>query len=177
VDVLQDALHRLGDGRTYTRGCSADELLAIGIAERTAARVALHYGTGRSNGRRCVLGSPPGNQHTLGLRMISDVLRHHGWDTLFLGAGAPRAAFADLVRRKEPDLVLVSCPTANLAEEARGLLEELRRMRRVSDRPFLIGVGGSYVNACPRYASEVGADFTAPDARALSHAVTHLFGA
>jgi MerR family transcriptional regulator, light-induced transcriptional regulator len=175
VDVIQEAMRRIGEWHDRRLGCEADEHVATALTERTIARGMLYYPAGAPNGLRAVLGSSDGNQHTLGLRMVADILQQRGWETHFVGAGVPHASLLRMVQRRAPELVLLTCTSADDAPGTRALIGDLREHRRSTKQPFLIGVGGRYVNACPRFATEAGADFTAPDARALGQLVDRMF--
>ena len=175
VDVVQEAMYRLGEWQERRVACEADEHIATAITERVMARALPYFPAHAPNGMTALLGSARGNQHTLGLRMIADVLQQRGWSTLFVGAGVSQASFLQLVRRKAPELVLVSCTTAELAEATGALVYALREQRRLDGRPFVVGLGGRHINACPRFAADAGADFTARDARSLVYIVDRMF--
>jgi MerR family transcriptional regulator, light-induced transcriptional regulator len=175
VDVLQEAMRRVGEWHACGLGCEADEHVATAITERVIARASLYFPARPPNGLRAVLGSAHGNQHTLGLRTIADVLQQHGWEILFVGAGIPVQSMLQLVRRKRPELVLISCMTDDQSVATRALIHDLRELRRTEGHPFVIGIGGRHVNACTDFAAETGADFTAPDARSLAQLVDRMF--
>jgi MerR family transcriptional regulator, light-induced transcriptional regulator len=175
VDVLQEAMRRVGEWCELGPGCEAEEHVITALTERAIARSSLYFAADPPNGHIAVLGSAEGNLHTLGLRMIADVLQQRGWATHFVGAGVPHHSFLLLVRRRAPEIVLLSCTADVQAAATKSLIHDLREQRRTSGQPFLIGVGGRYVNACPHFATDAGADFTAPDARAFSQMVDRMY--
>jgi methanogenic corrinoid protein MtbC1 len=73
-----------------------------------------------------------------------------------------------MVREKQPHMVIISCAVEEVAQEARHLVERLKTLRNEPDmRQFTIGLGGGFINQHPDYVREIGADFTARDAREL----------
>lgn len=175
VDILQEAMQRIGGLDTSPHVCEARAQVATALTERLASRASLYYPVSRPNGMRCVLGSPQDNRHSLGLRLIADVLQQQGWDTLFVGCGVPHASLVDMVRHEEPELVLLSCTMDAHAEPVRALIADLHRLRQTDRREFRIGIGGAYVNTCPRFVEASGADFTAADARSIGPRIDRLF--
>jgi MerR family transcriptional regulator, light-induced transcriptional regulator len=137
------------------------EHLASAIIERLMARV-LHYASPpRPGNHKAVLGCSEGNWHTIGLRMISDVMRLHGWRTLYLGANVPTASFLASVKEHDPEAVMVSCPIADYVPASLELVGKLDEMRGHSR--FLIGVGGSAVIDARQEFRAKGADFWCAD--------------
>jgi methanogenic corrinoid protein MtbC1 len=135
------------------------EHLASAIIERLMARI-LHFAAPPKPGAlRCVLGCSPGNWHSIGLRMLADIMRLSGWQTFYLGANVPIESFLSSVREHQPYVALVSCPIDTLAPACLELIETLQREKE--ERPsFLIGAGGKYVNENPGPFLAAGADFT-----------------
>jgi methanogenic corrinoid protein MtbC1 len=172
VDVLQTAMHKIGQDFAAERITVAQEHLATGITERMVARASQFYGGMRHVGRTAVLGAVAGNWHSVGLRMIADILTHYGWHAVYLGANVPTESFARMVSERQPDVVIISVALGDLADEARALVSALRSVREKRTRRwFAIGVGGGYVNARPEFAKEIGADFTASSVRGLMTAI------
>jgi methanogenic corrinoid protein MtbC1 len=62
-------------------------------------------------GKTAVLACPTGEQHDLGLRMLTDRLTLRGWHAHFLGADTPAAELVAAARTLGADLVIVSAAT------------------------------------------------------------------
>lgn len=136
------------------------EHLASAIIERLMAR-SLHYAAPPATGAlRAVIGCSAGNWHTIGVRMISDVLRLSGWKCLYLGANVPTASFLAAVREHEPDAVMVSCPIGDFVPDA---LDLVKKLSGEAPKGSMIGVGGAAaVMRSPEF-REAGADFWSYD--------------
>lgn len=173
VDVYQDFLSagmgRIGDWYHTGRINEACEHLASEITERLMHRTAFHFGQGERIGLQALLGGGPESWHVIGLRMIADVLRHRGWQTMYLGPNVPTLSFVETVRVNRPNLVLLSCSAAEAVRGTTNLLHALKAYRdTVPDRhDFLIGVGGLLVPTHRAIFSDAGADFTSPDLRSF----------
>src|SRR4051794_15045246 len=99
-------------GRLWARGeiSVADENLATAISLRVLAlqREVTRTVTDRS-GRKALLAAPAGEQHTVALQMIANLLRDAGYTVLMLGPDVPSDALAESACRHEPAVI---CMTA-----------------------------------------------------------------
>lgn len=117
------------------------EHMASAIIERLMARVLHHSAPPKANAHKAVLGCVEGNWHSLGLRMVADVMRLSGWKTFYLGANVPTESFVAAVREHRPSAVLVSCPIPDHLPATHDLLEEFAKIR-FDGPPFVIALGG-----------------------------------
>lgn len=122
VGVVQAAMAEIG--ALWARGeiDVAQEHVATAIAHRVLVRLydALHAAVPGSR-ERVVLAAVEGQHHTLGLRMVADVLEGAGFDVLYLGGNVPVKALGDFVARHRPALVGLtfrSCAGADHSHEA-----------------------------------------------------------
>ena len=112
--------------------------------------------------RRALLAAPPGSQHTLGLLMVSEFFRRAGWD-VWSDPCASEGDLAALVRSEWFDLIGLSVGTDGHADVLGSVILGLRRASR--NPQVGVMVGGPILIVRPELAPEVGADFTATDAR------------
>ena len=139
--VITPAMYAIGD--LWARGeiTVADEHLATVICHRVLA--ALH-GTIRGNPdhvrARVLLATPAGQRHSLGLRMVADVLENAGYGVTYLGADVPPEGLCRAVERHEPDVLGLSLTTADGAESLAQAIGAARAARR--DMPILLGGQG-----------------------------------
>lgn len=141
-EVLSPAMRLVGDWYLEGKINEAQEHLASELTSRMMSRAAQLWVPTRENGLLAVLGNAPGNWHVLGLRMAADFLRSRGWQVLYLGANVPIDSFVEIVRERQPQMVLLS----NVTEEATNSTAELIRVlrkERESLQYFVIGVGGT----------------------------------
>lgn len=120
----------------------------------------LHSG---ETGRRVLLATLPGEQHTFGMSMVADFFRQRRWDVR-LDTPGPRGEALRLLRAERFDLVGVSLGSETRFDE---LAEWITTARRVSlQRDIVVMVGGPIFASRPEWVPLVGADATARDASA-----------
>jgi MerR family transcriptional regulator, light-induced transcriptional regulator len=108
-EIIAPALWLVGE--LWERGemSVADEHLASEISLRV---LALHREVTRvaqdRRSHQVMLATPAGELHTIGLRMVGELLRAAGYPTVMLGADVPADALVACVRRHRPDVVCVS---------------------------------------------------------------------
>jgi MerR family transcriptional regulator, light-induced transcriptional regulator len=115
--------------------------------------------------RRILLASVPGEQHTMGLFMVSEFFRRGGWD---VWSELP-SNYEDIVGKARGewfDLIGLSVGGDHKLEALTQAIAALRRASRNAE--VLIMLGGPILVSNPEIAVAVGADFAAGDAR---HAV------
>lgn len=155
--LFAESMKMIGQWWTVQAIDEGQEHLASAIIERLMARV-LHYAAPpRPGAHKVVLGCSEGNWHSIGIRMISDVMRLEGWRTYYLGANVPHPSFLTSVREHNPDAVMVSCPIEDYVPAALDLIRQIADFRGKSN--MLIGVGGSAILAKTKDVKAAGADF------------------
>lgn len=160
--LLARALRQVGDWYQAGTIDEAQEHLASAITERMMARVVHYAGPVERGGRTAVLGCCAGNWHSIGVRMVSDLLRLRGWKTFYLGANVPTASFVASVAEHAPEAVLLSCTVAEDLEAALELVRALLALRETGFT-FTIGVGGAMAVERRDDFVGAGADFCATD--------------
>jgi len=104
--VVAPAMHRIGDLWARSEITVADEHIATAICQRILASL---YGELQREpvtpSGKVLLAAVQGQHHTLGLRMVADVLEGAGSNVLYLGADVPTDSIVEAVERHAPDLV------------------------------------------------------------------------
>lgn len=150
------------------------EHLASAITERLMSRV-VHFSPPLSVGsRKVVLGCCEGNWHTIGIRMISDVMKLSGWRTIYLGANVPTDAFVAAVKEHSPEAVMVSCTVTDAVEAGLRLVKELSWIAR--ERGIVLGAGGCAFIGVHEDVRAAGADFCCRDLTQFSEIILPRLG-
>lgn len=149
------------------------EHLASAIVERLMAR-AMHYApvSGRNAGV-ALIGCAQGNWHSIGARMVSDVMRLESFKVFYLGANVPHRAFLSALADHQPNVVMISCATEDHLDATYELIAQMRAERK-SGGAFSIGVGGRALGRHPELALDHGADFVASDLGIIRSAIVPL---
>jgi methanogenic corrinoid protein MtbC1 len=116
----------------------------------------------------------PGEQHTLGLTIVTEFFRRGGW-TVWSGAPRDRGELVDIVRREWFSMIGFSMACGERIEE---LAVSIRQIRRASRNQAIgVMVGGPVFVSHPDVALQIGADATAsdgPNAVRQAHLLTSL---
>jgi methanogenic corrinoid protein MtbC1 len=111
-----------------------------------------------------------GEQHSVGVRMVSETMEAHGWRTYLTGANTPTSSLVDMVRRMSVDVMGISCTTVLHLPVLRVLLKSIRG----ANSRTRIMLGGRVFNDFPGLWKKVGADGFAEDAGSSVRVATKL---
>lgn len=114
----------------------------------------------------------PGEQHSIGLRMVCDEMEAHGWRVYFTGANTPTTSVVDLIKRLNVAALGLSCATPMQLPNVRLAIASVRASRRDTK----IMVGGRVFNDFPGLWKKVGADAYAEDAVSAVRVAAKLTG-
>ena len=144
--------------------------IAFGLVDRLGPRFAHR---GRSRGA-VILGTPVGENHSLPVALVADVLRSEGWEVADLGADLPAESFVHAALHTD-DLVAVgvSVMIAAHLDAAAALLAALRAALPAGVH---LSIGGLAVQG-HAHALELGADGWAASAREFADQLRQLHSA
>ena len=174
VDVLAPALAGVGDRWAAGTATVGDEHRATQVATRLVSRLGAQFARpGRRSGT-VVVGTPPGDRHTLPVAIAADLLRGAGLAVVELGADVPAGMFAAeaAALAGQPAVVAVGVTTAGLRDRVVDVVAAVR-----AGAPGVpIVVGGAGIE--PDDVAALGADAASgADARTLIDQVVGLLGA
>ena len=155
VRLLAPALRDIGEGWAQGSITVADEHRATATAARILGRLGprfMHRGSPRG---RVVIGTPPGEQHSLATSMAADHLRSAGWEVIELGCDLP---VADFVRATLQAGAIVAIAVSVTTEQALRPAQDVIRSLRFADLgPILLGGGAVTPEAALRYDADAWA--------------------
>ncbi|UUL83078.1 cobalamin B12-binding domain-containing protein [Sphingomonas qomolangmaensis] len=166
LDLLAPAARTLGEYWKDDRCDFVDVTMGLWrlqeVVHELAARVP--FAEGRANDvRRALFAVVPGDQHSFGPLVIEQVFSRAGWDTDRLG----ESTAALLCERLSGGWFDIAGLTGGSECHIGALPSVILAMRSVSRNPHLrVLVGGPAFLENPALVDDVGADGTAPDARA-----------
>jgi MerR family transcriptional regulator, light-induced transcriptional regulator len=138
-------------GRLWARGeiSVADEHLATEISLRVLAlqREAQRTVQARK-GRKALLAAPEGEQHTVALQMIANLMRDAGYTVLMLGPDVPPGALAECAARHEPTIVCLTATMPSASDRVMLAIHEIER--GWPDAGFVLGGRGVSPRLRPR---------------------------
>lgn len=163
LDVLSPAMASIGQRWRDGELDVAIEHRATGIAFRLIGRLGPRFARrGRTRGS-VLLGTPPGERHSLPVAMLGDLLRGEGWEVSDLGADMPIDSFVRTAVSM-PDLAAVGV-SVTMPEALPAAAELLEALAAAVPGTFLV-VGGTAV-ADLEHALALGAEGWAATAREL----------
>lgn len=167
VTLLEPVLYRIGADLALDVIGPETEIAAVSFVRATVTRLSSRGPWKTQSGRRAMAVLPAGEQHDLGLQMVSSLLVRDGWcvtigtkEELF---GLPEGSF--------PELVLLSVTNTEALPAAAALIEQVHA--RSWDTKVM--VGGLAFRLVPERAIRVKADLFAEDARAALATVQATF--
>jgi methanogenic corrinoid protein MtbC1 len=114
------------------------------------------------HGRRALLASTPGDQHTLGLYVVESFFRRDGWDVCG-GQIDSSDEITHLVDRQWFAVAGFSLSSERFLDRLSSLIRSVRQ--RSCNRDIAVLVGGAAFLQRPDLVGQVGADAFAPDGR------------
>lgn len=167
--LFAESLEMIGQWWSVKAIDEGQEHLATAIIERLMARVLHSASPTKNRPHKALLGCVEGNWHSIGIRMISDVMRLAGWKTIYLGANVPTPAFLAAVKEHSPSVVMVSCSQDAHIEAGLSLISSLREAK--SEEPLVIGTGGHGFASRHSDVIAAGADFCCRDVSQFSEII------
>lgn len=171
-EVMGPALERIGQLWRQGNYGIADEHLATQIALGQMARLRREVRPRAARGLTAVITSVEGNHHSIGARMVADVLVFDGWDVDFLGSDMPASNLVDFVERHEHHLVALSVTLSSHLDAAHKAVAALTALEA---RPAVL-VGGPAGLSYRDELTAAGADGFATDCRTALHEARRLVG-
>lgn len=163
IDLFAPAARCLGELWAEDECDFTAVTVGLGRLQRLMRELSPAFGSEVShppNGRRVLLVSAPGEQHTFGLSMVAEFFRRAGWEVVAGGVGTDTDPIT-AVRREWFDVVGFSVGSEARLDWLPGCIAAVRSASCNRGLPIL--VGGPVFFLKPHLAREVGADASAPD--------------
>jgi methanogenic corrinoid protein MtbC1 len=155
VEIIPAALAAVGRAWEEGEASVADEHLATEAVKAALRDLATRFPRHAPREATIVIAAVEGELHSLGSRMLGDILEADGWDVLYVGAAAPTDALVGLVRDRAPTVVALS---TTLSTHLPALEDAVARLRAPDMPPTFVLVGGQACAAQPDLAERLGAD-------------------
>lgn len=164
LHIIQPALYEIGRKWQNNEVSVVQEHLATAIAQAVMTTGLLKSTVPPANGSKIVLACVEGNNHAVGLQMVSDAFQLAGWEVQYLGANVPTSALLKHIADYPPDLLGLSVSFAQQLRVVKDIMSRLIAAHGAARPPVIIG--GLAINQFDRLADQLGADAFSPDARA-----------
>ncbi|WP_097977049.1 B12-binding domain-containing protein [Streptomyces sp. gb14] len=163
LDVIARVQGRVGEEWAADRMTVAQEHAATAINDRAVATVSLHPAARTTATRgRITVACVDGEWHALPARLLAEVLKLRGWQVDYLGAQVPTPHLIAHLHSTRADTVALSSSIATRLPTAHAAITACQAIAM----PVI--AGGAAFGPAGRYATLLGADAWAPDARAAA---------
>ena len=170
VDGIGPAMHAIGQQWREGNYNVDDEHLATAVALRLVSRLGPRFTRRGPKRPSVVLGTPPGELHSLPTAMAANVLRGQGYEVVDLGANVPVEAFATAVAKAtRPLAVAIAITAGDHDRSVRAIVRELKK----SAPQVAVLVGGAGIEDAA-HAERLGARWTGADALSLGGLLDEL---
>jgi methanogenic corrinoid protein MtbC1 len=162
TEVVTPALYEIGARWETGEVTVAEEHRASEIMRRVIDICSQVFSwVGRTKGR-ALLTAAPGERHSLGARIVADLLEIDGWEVTFVGATSPIRDVAYLAASTEPHVIGISVAMPSNLPQLATLIRRLRELPHPERARIM--VGGWLLVAEPDLWRLLGADGGASDA-------------
>ncbi|WP_420643905.1 MerR family transcriptional regulator [Candidatus Leptofilum sp.] len=118
---------------------------------------------------RILIGCPPHENHTFAPLALTIMLRHRGWELIYLGANVPESRFVTTVESIKPDLIIM---TAQQLYTAAKLFEVAKNV--AAENEVMLAFGGRIFNTVPRLRQRIPGYFLGETMEDATHTVDRL---
>jgi methanogenic corrinoid protein MtbC1 len=106
--VITPALYEVGQLWEHNMISVAAEHLATAITEGILNEFYPQIIPQEYNGKKVVLTCVTNEEHQVGIKMVADIFELHGWESFFLGIGAPVNELKSFIRDINPQCIAIS---------------------------------------------------------------------
>lgn len=142
-DLLTPAMYLIGDWWQENIISVADEHLATAICDFVVSAAELKRKPKEGVKRKAMVLGPEGEDHYIGLKMVSSLFKEHGWQVQYMGPNLPLDAALESAAAWKPDVIAMS---AALAYRLPALKTYSEAFQKLDMKPTII-LGGRAVAA------------------------------
>lgn len=107
-DLIKPALYEVGRLWEQNQITVATEHMATAITEGILNEFYPEIIPEEYNGKKVVLTCVTNEEHQVGIKMVADIFELHGWESYFLGVGAPTSELIKFIKEHNPTYVAIS---------------------------------------------------------------------
>lgn len=143
-DLLTPAMYLIGDWWQENIISVADEHLATAICDFVVSAAELKRKPADGIQRKVMVLGPEGEDHYIGLKMVSSLFKEHGWQVQYMGPNLPLDAALESARKWQPDVIAMS---AALAYRLPALKAYSQAFQELDFKPSILIGGRAIVSA------------------------------
>jgi len=162
TEAVTPALYEIGALWETGQVTVAEEHRASEIVSRVVDICSQSFSQSSRTRGRAFVTAAPGERHSLGARIVADVLEIDGWDVDYVGATSPTADLVYLAANTGPDVIGISVAMPSNLPQLATLIRRLRALPQLEGTRIM--VGGWLLVTEPDVWRLLGADAGAADA-------------
>lgn len=136
--LLKDIMEEIGKRWEYGDISIADEHYMSCLC-RNVVNNTLYYNKTDSKGIRGIALAGPNEQHTLGIELVSSMLKREGIDIIYLGQNVPFKSLKYMIDDVKPDFLLI---TVTMRDHINSLVDYIDRLIGIKESNMEILIGG-----------------------------------
>jgi methanogenic corrinoid protein MtbC1 len=175
MHMIQPALYRIGERWQANQITVAQEHMASALVQMVMPMGLLRSPPPIPLNKRVLLACVDGNNHSIGLAMVSDAFTLSGWQVQYLGADVPTTSLVAQVLASRPDLVGLSVSFPQHLRIAKQVIAEL--ITQMGDTRPAVMIGGLAVNRFSVLDGALGADACGGNAMMAVQQANQMLGA
>ncbi|WP_319558970.1 cobalamin-dependent protein [Marispirochaeta sp.] len=117
----------------------AEEHIVSNAVKGYMERMRVLYPKASPQNSSCICATVPGESHSIGIRMLRDLLEQSGWKGFFLGDKVPTDQLIRFAASLRPDLLAFSVSLNENIDAANLVIERVRREIRLARIPIMLG--------------------------------------
>lgn len=172
VDIFQEVMREIGERWHANEITVEEEHYMTSLTQTALAEFHPHIFDTARNGKKVIVCTVGSELHELGARMVSDLLEHMGFDSIYLGAAVPQASVIRSVEKHDPYFLALSVTMPQHLRECRKIVEAVKKKRP----DVLVAVGGRAFTMTDDVWKRWPVDAYEPDGKGLIRWVRRLEG-
>lgn len=155
-NIIEKSLVKIGNMWEKNKISVGEEHYFTEASKRIMSEVYFEYKRANPKDLNALFLSTYGERHSIGIRMISDVLEQDGWCVYFLGTDLPIDSIMNMIKNKDIDLIAISTTMDYNINSIKSMITNIKLSSINKDIKFL--VGGQPFNFDNTLCDFVGAD-------------------
>lgn len=155
-NIIEKSLIMIGDMWEKNKISVGEEHYFTEATKRVMSEVYFEYPKTDKKNLNALFLCTHGERHSIGIRMISDILEKDGWNAYFLGTDLPIDSIMKMIKTKKTDLIAISTTMDYNINSIKSLIKNIKISNIDKNIKFL--VGGRPFNIDNNLSDFVGAD-------------------
>jgi len=137
--IIEPSLIKVGDMWQKNELTVSEEHFFTEATKRIMSEIYSQYPIVETKNLNALFFCTHGERHSIGIRMISDILEHSGWKVYFLGTDLPIDSILNMIKNKKIDLIAISTTMDYNLNSIKSMIKNIRLNCENKNIKFLVG--------------------------------------